>query len=351
MTRQGTVWAGVIGQDEAVRLLTATVAEPAHAYLFVGPTGSTKEVAARAFAALLLDPSGDPSGRVAQLALSRQHPDVIEIERTGPSIDAKQADFVVERAALAPTESRRKVLILHEFHLLSADAAAKLLKAVEEPPPSTFFLVLADQLTPELVTIASRCLRIPFLPLTEDQVRTTLATEGISPEQADVAAALSGGDIDRARLLATDAHLAARRAFFADVPHRLDGTGATVATLVTQALGMIEEAMAPLAERHTRELAELAEREKLTRERGSGRPELEARQRREVRRFRTDELRFGLTVMATTYRNLLIEHTATRRPDAFIQAVERIHQAIAHLERNANETLLLQSLLLDLPSF
>lgn len=350
MSRAGTVWAEVIGQDEAIRLLSAAVDEPHHAYLFVGPPGSTKEAAARAFAALLLDPSGDVTGRTAHLALTRQHPDVIEVERVGPAILKEQAEDIIRRAVRAPTESSRKVLILHEFHLLAADAAARLLKVVEEPPESTCFLILADQVPPELVTIASRCLRIPFVALTTEQVRDTLQADGISPEQAGVAASLSGGDIDRARLLATDPGLAQRRAAFAGVPHRLDGTGATVVAIVGELLGLIDDAMAPLAARQAQELAEIAERERLLGERASDRSAVTARHRRETRRFRTDELRFGLAVMAGTYRDLLVEHGETRRPEAFVHAVERIHRSIAHLARNANETLLLQALLLELPS-
>ncbi len=84
-------------------------------------------------------------------------------------------------------------------------------------------------------------------------------------------------------------------------------------------------------------------------ERGSGRKQLEEQHKRELRRHRTDELRSGLAVVAGTYRDALVEGTSSR-PDAAVHAVQRIHQALEALERNPNETLLLQSLLLDLPS-
>ena len=139
----------VVGQPSAVALLSASVDEPVHAYLFVGPTGSGKRTAARSFAALLVDPTGDADGRDARLALAGLHPDVREIERIGPAISAPQASEIVSLAALAPTEGRRKVLVLHDFHLIAPPAASRLLKTIEEPSPSTVFLILADHVPPD----------------------------------------------------------------------------------------------------------------------------------------------------------------------------------------------------------
>ena len=51
MTASASVWDGVVGQRRAIDRLRASAADPVHAYLFVGPPGSTKDVAARAFAA------------------------------------------------------------------------------------------------------------------------------------------------------------------------------------------------------------------------------------------------------------------------------------------------------------
>jgi len=93
----------------------------------------------------------------------------------------------------------------------------------------------------------------------------------------------------------------------------------------------------------------LQERIALAGERGSGRKQLEDRHKRELRRHRTDELRSGLTVMASSYRDALVRGDI-RRPDSLVAAVQRIHGAIEALDRNPNESLLLQALLLDLPS-
>ena len=78
-----SVWDGVLGQERAVSVLTRSASSAVHAYLFVGPPGSTKDVAARAFAALLLTGLDDADSRDARLALGREHPDVLEVERVG----------------------------------------------------------------------------------------------------------------------------------------------------------------------------------------------------------------------------------------------------------------------------
>ena len=344
-----SVWDGVVGQPRAVHQLRDAARRPVHAYLFIGPPGSTKDVAARAFATLVLTGADDPQQRDARLALAGEHPDVREIERVGARIMEAQISEIIRIANLAPVEGDRKVIILHEFHLLNADGAARLLKTIEEPPASTTFIVLADQVPPELVTIASRCVRIEFGHLPDALVVERLTAEGVADDDAVTAAAAAGGDLDRARVLARDPGLVARRAMFASIPRRLDGTGATVVALCTESTKLIDEAAAPLAARQADEVAELEARIKELGERGSGRKQLEDRHKRELRRHRTDEWRSGLAVIAGTYRDALVAGTSPR-PDAPAVAVSRIHAALEALDRNPNEALLLQSLLLDLPS-
>lgn len=343
-----TIWSHVVGQDSAVDRLTASANDPVHAYLFIGPPGSTKIEAARAFAALLLDPSGDPMSRTSRLALGGEHPDVIEVHRTGAAMVKDQATDIIRKAATSPTEGSRKVLVLHDFHVLNAEAAARLLKSIEEPPPSTVFIVLADQLPLELVTIASRCVRIDFRPISADLLESTLRSEGIPHDVAVDAAASAGGDLDRARLLASDPQLVLRRHAFASVASRLDGTGTAVAAIVDELMGLIDAAAEPLVERQDSELADLEARVAQTGERGSGRKDLADRHKRELRRHRTDELRSGLSTLAGVYRDAAIRET-DRRAAACLTAVDQLHTAMASLERNPNEALLLQNLLMHLP--
>ncbi len=344
-----SVWDGVIGQSRAVALLTRAATAPVHAYLFAGPPGSTKDEAARAFAALLLTGHDDPESRDARLALAGEHPDVREVERTGARISKEQVSDIIRNASLAPIESSRKVMLLHEFHLLDAEGAARLLKTIEEPPASTVFVILADQVPLELITVASRCVRIEFSAIAEATIRDTLIAEGASTEAATQASTAAGGNLTRARVLATDTGLTERREAFATIPQRLDGTGTNVVALVTELSTLIEAAAAPMAARQAEEATALEARVAAVGERGSGRKQLEERHKRELRRHRIDELRSGLAVMAGTYRDALVQ-ARLPRPDAAVHAVQRIHVALDSLDRNPNETLLLQALLLDLPA-
>lgn len=353
-TTTDDAWADVVGQDRAVRFLRGAVGpDTVHAWLFLGPRGSGKRAAARAFAGdlLALEPAeaGDAAGadRARSLARAEQHPDLVVVERAGASISAEQADDVVRRASRSPVEGKRKVLVLDEFHLIQPNVAPKLLKTIEEPPTGTFFVVLADELPPELVTIASRCVRVDFDALAESVVRDRLVAEGIGAERAAEAASFAGGDLDRARILATDDRLALRLAAWRGLPHRLDGTGSTASVAVAELRAMIDDAEEPLKVRHATEVADLAARVERYGQRGSGAADLEKRQRRESRRFRTDELRMGLGALAATYRDELV---VASDPTPSLTAIAAVQEAAEALIRNPNEELLLLSLALRMPS-
>jgi DNA polymerase-3 subunit delta' len=109
---------------------------------------------------------------------------------------------------------------------------------------------------------------------------------------------------------------------------------------------MIGEALAPLQERQAAEVAELDAQIEQYGLRGSGRKDLEARHKREVRRFRTAELRFGLATLAAAYRDALVERGPRR---SYVEALSRIDAAAVALQRYPNETLLLQALMANLP--
>lgn len=340
------LWGDVVGQSGAVRELRSSVAAPVHAYLLVGPRGSGKRALARAFAAALLSSGheGVEAVRHAELALAETHPDLLVIERKGASITVEQADEIIGAASRASVEGGPKVLVLDEFHLVTV-AGPKLLKSIEEPPPGTVFLVLADDVTPDLVTIASRCLRIDLGPVPTEAIVERLVAEGVAPERAEEAAVVASGDLARARLLATDDRLALRRRAWHDVPDRLDGTGATAVEAVDELLAMITDAMAPLADAQAVEAAELEERVKARGERGSGRKQLEDKHKREARRYRADEVRAGLTELSRRYRD---ELAVSARPSEGIKAVEAIAELAREMVRNPNERLQLVALFLRL---
>lgn len=250
-----SVWDDVVGQTSAIeRLKAAADSGPVHAYLFVGPPGCTKWQAARAFAARVISGTDDPDQRSARLSLAGEHPDVREVRRTGPSISAEQAREIVRVSSLAPTESNRKVLILDEFHLLRPEGAALMLKTIEEPPESTMFVICADFVPHELITISSRCARIDFRAIADGVIAARLLTEGVGPVEAQAASKAALGDLDRARLLATDPGLADRRKAFLAVSKSVDGSGAMATGLARELLAMIDAAAEPLAARHADEV-------------------------------------------------------------------------------------------------
>lgn len=341
-----TLYDDVIGQEPAVAQLRAAAAKPVHAYLLVGPAGVGKRAAARAFAASLLCPAGgDGSCDVCARVLAGLHPDVVTVERTGASISVDEAREIGRLAARTPAEADRKVLILDEFHLVQ-EAAPALLKTIEEPPASTVFVILAEHVPAELVTIASRAARIDFAPLTEEVVVQALIAGGTDPSVAAEAAAAAGGRLDRARLLASDPGFRDRRRAWASAPSRLDGTGAAAAMVAAELLATIDGVLEPLKERQAAELAAIDERAKAYGERGSGRKEIDARHRREQRRVRTDELRAGLTALAATYRERLAAGgTASRAAATALGAINAANEALL---RNPNELLLLQGLFVRL---
>ncbi len=341
-------WADLVGQDEVrSRLETAAVA-PVHAYLFLGTRGSGTFRAALGFAGLVLAAAlDDPGGaeRAIGLAVEGKHPDVLVVEPQGASLRVVEAEEIIRAGLRTPVEGSRKVIVVTGIEVLEEAAIGKLLKVIEEPPPSTVFVLLAEEVPPEMVTIASRCVTVEFGPLSVAELERALVGAGVDAERASIAATAAGGDLDRARLLATDDELAARAERWRRVPERLDGSGFMVAELVDELRSGMDQAQGPLEVRQQSELEELEARVEQLGERGSGRTDLVARHKREIRRLRSDELRFGLATLARVYRDRLVAGTVD---DATFEAVSAIQETAENLVRNPNEALLLQHLFLRL---
>ena len=344
------LWVGVVGQERAVAQLRASTLTPVHAYLLSGPPGVGKLAAARAFASALLCPRGGCGHcSVCIRAQAQAHPDLVVVEREGASISVDQAREILRLALRSPVEGERKVLVLVDFHLVTI-AAPTLLKIIEEPPPSTVFIVLAEQVTPELVTIASRCVRVPFSALSRATIVDTLIGEGAASVHAARAAEVAGGRLDRARLLVNDPALGPRLEFWERLPARLDGTGAAVSVIAAETVELLDGAAGgPLVDRQQAEVAALDARLEASGSRGSAgvRKELADRHKREQKRVRDDELRFGLGVLIRQYGAVLASGGDGAR--GALDAIAVINATNEHLERNPNLALLLQSLYLRLP--
>ena len=317
-----SVWDSVVGQAKAVEQLHQLAVNNVHAYLFVGPEGCGKDEAARAFAAQLITGSDNATSREAELIMRGSFSDVIEVLREGAAVDKDEAEAIIRLATTTPTESKVKVVIVHEVHLMRDSAAARLLKTIEEPSEKVIFILLADQLVPSLATINSRCVVVQFV----------------------------ANNVYRERHLANDPHFAHRQEAFAQIPYKLDGSGATVALIVDEIFELIEQATTPLIAEQKKELEELEARVTLTGERGSGRKALQDRHKRQIRKFNTDELRSGLSTIAGTYHALIVSEAQYLDESKYHDAIHRIHKAMGSLGLNVNEELLLQSLFLHCPS-
>ena len=194
----------VPGQERAVAFLRQAVERPHHAYLFAGPEGGGKSLAARAFVAALLCPDhGCGACRACRLALDDKHPNVFPVEPEGRDIhvDTVKSEIWHPAYRTAP-EPGRKVFVIREADRLNPSAADALLKVLEEPPADAVFVLMSARPHELPETIVSRCHVVAFQPLPEAFVVETLEAEGVAPSRATLAARLAGGNLGRARRLA-----------------------------------------------------------------------------------------------------------------------------------------------------
>ncbi len=364
----GVPLADLPGQDRAVAALRAAAGHPVHAYLFVGPRGSGAEHAAVDFAAMLLCSHGG-CGECTHCdrAMRRGHPDLFFAERSGVAYRVSEivprkdssGPTVLELSVRRPLEANRVVVIVPDAHLLRGSAgdfapAAAFLKTLEEPPESTVFILVAEELVPEMATINSRCVAVEFDPLSDAAIISWLEGHGISAERARQLAEGAAGDAQRALVLAQDEGFGERLARWQEVPTLLDGTGATATDLALRLVASLKEATAALEAVQAAELADLdAAAEAMGEKRAPGRSGLVDHHKREVRRYQDAELRAGLGVLARAYRDRLadaLEAGDDRAVRSSAEAIDAIGAFAAELKRNPRMNLGLSSLLVGLSS-
>ncbi|MGW5673380.1 AAA family ATPase, partial [Micromonospora sp. NPDC003776] len=137
-----------------------------HAWIFTGPPGSGRSVAARAFAAALQCVHGTGCGSCpgCHTTMTGTHADVRLVVPEGLSISVKETRALVLRAASTPSGGRWQVVIIEDADRLGERASNALLKAIEEPSPRTVFLLCVPSIHPDdiSVTIRSRCRVVPL---------------------------------------------------------------------------------------------------------------------------------------------------------------------------------------------
>ena len=235
-----------------------------HSWLFTGPPGSGRSVAALCFAAALqcTDDATPGCGRchACTTTMAGTHGDVRRVVPEGLTISVKAMREIVQVASRRPSTGRWQVVVIEDADRLTEGAANALLKVVEEPPQRTVFLLCAPSVDPEdiSVTLRSRCRHVGLITPSVHSIAQVLRdVDGIAEDAAQWAASVSGGHVGRARRLATDAAARDNRA------RALDVAGAVLrpATTYTSAeeLGRRAEAEAKeiSADRDERETEEL----------------------------------------------------------------------------------------------
>jgi DNA polymerase III subunit delta' len=142
------------------------------------------------------------------------HADVRRVIPEGLSIGVDEMRGIVQVASRRPTTGRRQIVVIEDADRLTEGAANALLKVVEEPPPSTVFLLCAPSVDPEdiAITLRSRCRHVALVtPPTEAIAQVLIDGDGLDADTASWAASVCGGHVGRARRLATDPEARQRR--------------------------------------------------------------------------------------------------------------------------------------------
>jgi DNA polymerase-3 subunit delta' len=316
------VWADVVGQPAVVAELQAAVAQPSamtHAWLFTGPPGSGRSVAARAFAAALQCPNGgDGTCHECHTVLTGSHADVHRVVPEGLSIGVAEVRQIVRTAGRAPSRGRWQIVVVEDADRMTEQAGNTVLKMLEEPPPRTVFLLCAPSLHPDdvPVTIRSRC-RVVSLrtPRIEAVAEVLVRRDGIDPALAAWSAAAAGGHVGRARHLARDESARLARKAVLDIPLSLVSLAAC--------LNAADDLVGSAKEESDKTVAEVdaAETEAVkaslgvgargpgvaAASRGAGQlKELEKRQKSRATRLGRDSLDRALVDLAALYRDALV---------------------------------------------
>ena len=166
----------IVGQEHIKKALTNAISmnRISHAYLFTGPRGTGKTSTARIFAKSLncVDgPTISPCGTCPNCVdITNSVPmDVIEIDAAS-NRKVEDAQNILEKVMYAPVNSRYKIYIIDEVHMLSSTAFNALLKTLEEPPQNVIFILATTEVHKVLDTIKSRCQRFDFRRITTDDI-------------------------------------------------------------------------------------------------------------------------------------------------------------------------------------
>ena len=322
---------GVSGEDDGVARAQMT-----HAWLFTGPPGSGRSIAARCFAAALQCESAAGPGcgecEVCRAVMEDRHPDVTVVRPEGLTISVKEIRGIVARASTFPATGQWQVVIIEDADRLTEQAGNALLKAVEEPPSHTVFILCAPSDDPQdiMLTLRSRTRHIYVRMPSTVAVAQLLERDGASREQARWSAAVSGAHIGRARALlnSEDARNRRRRVLELGQATAQPGRGYDLAVqMVQDARKAAAAANKALSEDETEELRTAlgaggtgkGTAGALRGSAGALKELADAQKRRETRMVR-DSVDLSLTDLATFYRDALVQATGAQVEPVHVDA-------------------------------
>ena len=228
-----SVWDALVGQDAAVAVLRAAVADPqamTHAWLITGPPGSGRSTAARAFAAALQCLEGGCGHCTAcRTSLAGTHADVRVVATQKVTIAIDEVRDLIGLAQRGPSQGRWRVILVEDADRMVERTSNVLLKAIEEPPPRTVWLLCAPSAEDVVVTIRSRSRALGLrVPPVADVAALLVAQDGIAPDVALAAARAAQSHVGLARRLARDPAARERRARTLELAAGIRGVGDAV---------------------------------------------------------------------------------------------------------------------------
>ncbi len=312
-----SVWDDVVGQAGAVDVLRSAVRDSeamTHAWLITGPPGSGRSNAARAFAAALQCPDGGCGHcQACTTSLAGTHADVTVVATEKVTISIDEVRELISLAQRAPAQGRWRVIVLEDADRMVERTSNVLLKAIEEPPPRTVWLLCAPSPQDVVVTIRSRCRPVALrIPPVADVAGLLVARDGVDPEAADVAARAAQSHIGLARRLARDPQARERREQTLRLAAGIRGVGDAVLAAAELVAVATAEAKAATEDRDAAEKAELMRT--LGVEEGGRLPptlraqvrQLEEDQKRRATRAQRDVLDRSLIDLLSLYRDVLV---------------------------------------------
>lgn len=216
-----------IGRESAVQLFENCLAENrlAQSYIINAPAGMGKKIFANCVTEMIVCSDHSACGGCASCKsfAAHAHPDVIEVKRDEDratlGIDSVRA--ILGEVYIRPAMSDYKVVIVHEAHLLTAEAQNAMLKVIEEPPRGVVFLLLCDSVSPILQTVKSRSVAVNLRPLSADELRTAVGSDA-----GDFEIGFCGGNPGKLRNLMSDSDFSALRNETVDLFSKALGGGA-----------------------------------------------------------------------------------------------------------------------------